>query len=130
MASQPAPSWSHVAAAAPARSPLPVQSSAYLSDLEWSVVAMAERDSISSLRKPTRFWALISLLFGLKPANRLANDRLEALRRIAVLSWRYRWNIAGSELKAFFDAGYSQAHYELILRRISAVRAGKRGGRW
>lgn len=129
MATAPAPSWSHgsISGAAPLSSPVQAQANVQLSDLEWSIVAMAERDGLASLRKPNGFWSLISLLFGVKPANRLANDRLEALRRLAVLAWRYRWNVARSELDAFFAAGFSPAQYELILRKISAVRAGKRG---
>ena len=96
------------------------------SDFEWSIVAMAERDGLSSLRKPNRFWAFVGLVFGITPANRLANDRLEALRRLAVLAWRYRWNVPSSELQAFFDAGYSPAHYELLQGRIAAAHAEQR----
>ena len=129
MASQPVPAWSDgaIAGAALVRSQAPAQAVSRFSDLEWSIVAMAERDGLASLRKPSRFWSLVSAVFGLKPANRLANDRLEALRRVAVLAWRYRWNVARSELEAFYEAGYSPAQYELMLGRISAVRAEQRG---
>lgn len=129
MASYPVPAWSEDLIAAP--SPLSVQTRApappNFSDLEWSIVAMAERDGLASLRKPNAFWSLIGALFGIKPANRLANDRLEALRRMAVLAWRYRWNVPQSELEAFFAAGYSPEQYEKMLGRIHAVRAAQRG---
>lgn len=128
MASLPLRAWAGggVAEQAPARPPLSAVVLQPFSDLEWSVVAMAERDGLASLRKPNRFWSLIGLIFGLKPANRLANDRLEALRRVAVLAWRYRWNVPNSELKAFFEAGYSPSQFEQLQARIAAVRAAQR----
>jgi hypothetical protein len=111
--------------AAPARLTVSIAAATQLSDFEWSIVAMAERDSLASLGRPNRFWALMNLLFGLKPANRLASDRLEALRRVAVLAWHYRWNVPESELQAFFEAGYSPAQYEHLQSRIASVRAAQ-----
>jgi hypothetical protein len=102
---------------------VPTEAPAKFSDLEWSIVAMAQSDSLATLREPSRFWSMVNAIFGVKPANRLANDRLEALRRVAVLAWRYRWNVPTSELKAFFSAGFSEAQYEQLQSRISAVRA-------
>jgi hypothetical protein len=133
MASLPVPAWSDdlIGAAAPLqthnRSPAPAPAPPHFSDLEWSIVAMAERDGLASLRKPNAFWSLIGAVFGIKPANRLANDRLEALRRVAVLAWRYRWNVSEAEMKAFFAAGYSPDDFETMLGRINAVRAAQRG---
>lgn len=112
---------------APAQSHAPITAASHFTDLEWSVIAMAERDGLASLRKPNAFWSLIGAVFGLKPANRLANDRLEALRRLAVLAWRHRWNVPADELDDFFAAGFSPAQFELMLGRISAVRAQQRG---
>ena len=133
MASLPVSTWTHSGMRAAARAPLlaSLNPASQLSDFEWSIIAMAERDSLASLRKPNRFWALMNLIFGLKPANRLASDRLEALRRVAVLAWRYRWNVPESELQAFFEAGYSPAQYEHLQNRIAFVRAsqGKRKAR-
>lgn len=113
----------------PARKASPeaeTQASVGLSDLEWSIVGMAARDSLASLRTANRFWSLVNAIFGIKPANRLANDKLESLRRIAVLAWRYRWNVPQSELQAFLDAGYSSDHFNLLQNRIAQARA-KRG---
>jgi hypothetical protein len=103
-------------AAAPAR----------LSALEWSVVAMAELDSLSSIREPSRFIAALGSLFGLKRPNRLANDRLEALRRIAILAWHHDWNVPKSELASFFDAGFTADQYELIQASIGQARSARR----
>ena len=141
MASQPLTTW-HEQAWAPAAprpalhavvtpplSPLDPQLSPLdpqLSPLEWSIVAMAERDSLATLRKPNSFWSLVGAIFAIKPANRLASDRLEALRRVSVLAWRYRWNVPQSELDAFFDAGYTTEQYEQLQSRIAGARAANR----
>jgi hypothetical protein len=91
---------------------------ARLSALEWSVVALAEHDRVSSLREPGRIATALNTIFGSKSSNRLANERLEALRRVSVLAWRYRWNVAESELQRFFEAGFNADHYELIQQSI------------
>ncbi|MEO5774442.1 MAG: hypothetical protein ABIQ32_10045 [Sphingomicrobium sp.] len=97
-------------------------SRAAFSDLEWSIVAMAESDRVASLREPNRFWAVVGVLFGLRPANRLANDRLEALRRTAVLTWRERSIIPQTEVEAFLRAGFSPAQLELLQDTIVELR--------
>ncbi|QNM82435.1 hypothetical protein H8M03_10520 [Sphingomonas sabuli] len=94
---------------------LPVRFSA----LEWSVVAMAEKDQLSSIREPGRVSRAINTVFGIKPANRLANDRLESLRRVAVLAWRYRWNVAKSAMSDFYASGFTPDHFELLQRSIA-----------
>ena len=99
---------------------------ARLSAIEWSVVAMAERDGLSSIREPSRFVQALSSLFGFKRPNRLANDRLEALRRLAILAWHHRWNVPKSELAAFFEAGFSSDQYELIQNSIGQARSARR----
>ena len=97
-----------------------------LSALEWSVVAMAERDRLSSIREPSRFIVALNAIFGLKRPNRLANDGLEAVRRIAVLAWHHGWNVPKSELSAFLEAGFSTDHFELIQNSIGQARAARR----
>lgn len=111
----------------PSESMVGVQAPARLTALEWSVVAMAEQDRISSIREPGRFASALSSLFGVRRANRLANDRLEALRRIAVLAWHHHWNVPKSELHEFLGAGFSLDQYELIQTSIGRARtAGAR----
>ena len=99
---------------------------ARLSALEWSIVAMAERDGLSSIREPSRFIAALGGLFGLRRANRLANERLEALRRLAILAWHHRWNVPKSELASFFGAGFTVDQYELIQASIGQARSARR----
>jgi len=99
---------------------------ARLSALEWSVVAMAERDGLSSIREPGRVASALNALFGIKRPNRLANDGLEALRRIAILAWHYGWDVPKSELREFIAAGFSTDQFELIQNSIGQARAARR----
>lgn len=127
MASLPLSSWSAEPSryATPAVAPV-VPQPARLSALEWSIVAMAEQDDLSSLRKPGRFWSALNSVFGMGRATPLANDRLEALRRVAVLAWRHRWNVPKSELSAFVANGFSLDQYELLQVSISKALASSR----
>ena len=132
MASLPMRSWTTDAPIEPQRKKTPVARlasvapPARLSALEWSIVAMAERDTLASLREPGRFLSALSSLFGLRPANRLANDRLEALRRMAILAWHHNWNVPKSEIAAFLGVGFSIDHYELIQDSIGHARSARR----
>jgi hypothetical protein len=99
---------------------------ARLSALEWSVVAMAERDGLSSIREPGRFVSALSSIFGISRPNRLANERLEALRRIAIFAWNSGWNVPKRELASFLDAGFTIDQFELIQRSIGEARLGRR----
>jgi len=93
------------------------------SALEWSVVAIAERDKVSSLRQPGRMAIALGALFGDRHNPRLADPRLEALRRMAVLSWHHGFTVPGSAVREFTDAGYSLEQYETLVASISAARA-------
>lgn len=97
-----------------------------LSALEWTVVALAQRDRISSLAEPGRLATALGSVFGLRRTPRLADPRLEALRRMAVLSWHRGFSVPVDELKAFFKAGFSTAQYETLLDSISAARSRMR----
>ena len=98
---------------------------ARLSALEWSVVAMAERYSLSSIREPSRFISALNAVYGIRRTNRLANESLEALRRIAILAWHHGWNVPKSELASFLEAGFSVDQFELIQNSIGQARAGR-----
>lgn len=104
----------------------PAAGPARLSALEWSVVALAERDTIASLREPGRIAAALESLFGLQRPNKLANPRLEVLRRLAVFAWRQSWKVPESELKAFLAEGFTLDQYELVQASIAAKRSPAR----
>jgi hypothetical protein len=99
---------------------------ARLSALEWSIVAMAERDGVGSIRERSRFIGSLGSLFGFGRPNRLANERLEALRRVAILAWHHGWNVPDSELAAFLAVGFSVDQYELLQMSIGEARAARR----
>jgi hypothetical protein len=124
MASLPMPAWSEQSLRFPGASRVPetAMRPATLTALEWSVVAMAEKDGLSSLREPSRFIAALGSLFGARRPNRLANERLEALRRLAVHAWLYRWNVPDSELRDFLAAGFTQDQYQLVQNSIAQAR--------
>ena len=89
---------------------------------EWSVIAAARRDGLPSLQEPSRYTKLIQRLFGGGFNRRLADPRLEALRRFAVLAWHYGYTLPVSAMKAFKEAGYTLDHIELLLASVSADR--------
>jgi hypothetical protein len=94
-----------------------------LSSLEWSVVALAERDCLATLRKPGRIALAIGSIFGAGHNPRLADPRLEALRRIAVLSWHHGFAVHGQEVDAFTNAGFNLIQYEILVSIICEARA-------
>ena len=93
-----------------------------LSALEWSVVALARRDRISSLGEPSRIATAMGRLFGTRNNPALADPRLEALRRLAVLAWHRGYVLPKSELKRFLAAGFTTDQFETLLRSISSAR--------
>ena len=91
--------------------------------LEWSVIRLAKVDSVSTLRPAgpaRRFWRW---LMGRTGSPQLANERLEALRRMAVLSWHYGFTVPGDDVADFLSAGFSPDQYELM---VSSIRAALR----
>lgn len=103
-----------------------VQPTARLSALEWAVVALAERDGLSSLRTPGRLSMALGALFGAGHNPRLADARLEALRRTAVLSWHHGYVVPSREVEQFLAAGFTPAQYELVVDSIGHARASRR----
>jgi hypothetical protein len=87
------------------------------SALEWSVIRLARIDALWTIRSAgplRRFW---NALVG-RTNPRLANERLEALRKIAVLSWHFGFTIPGEDVADFLSAGFSPAQYELLVTSI------------
>jgi len=101
---------------------LPEEERPMLTELERSVIGIARRDGLSTLRQPGRLSRWLGLIFGVRISPQLADPKLEALRRIAVLSWRRGYAIASAEVKAFIAAGYSPAFYELVVDTIATAR--------
>ena len=112
---------------APALSPAAPKADipAGFSALEWSVVMLARHDRPSSLREPGRVATWLGRIFGEAFNRRLADPRLEALRRMAVLTWHHSYSVPKAELRAFFAAGFSADHYELLGKRIAEVHVAR-----
>lgn len=115
-------------ASLPAR--VPVEPVSGFSPLEWSVIALAERDRIASLATPGRLATAFGSLFATVWRNpALADPRLEALRRIAVLHWRKGDAVAADEGARFLDSGFTAAQYATLRASIAAAGA-KRHAKW
>lgn len=111
-------------ASATALAPTPVEQR--LGALEWQVVAIARNDSLASLRAPGRMSVALGNVFGHRTNPRLADPRLEALRRMAVLGWHHGFAVPVSEIKAFLAAGFSADQYETVLASIGTARLNRK----
>jgi hypothetical protein len=98
-----------------------------LSALEWTIVALAERDRVASLRTPGRVSRAMATLFGGSHNPQLADPRLEALRRMAVLTWHYGYTVPSAAVKDFLAAGFTGDQYELLVDSIASARRPRRG---
>lgn len=98
------------------------------SPLEWTVIALARRDRIASLSEPSRTARALGGLFGRGVDSRLADPRLEALRRFAVHAWHRGYVLPVSEIKRFVASGFSVDQAETLLGSVvdHHVAAGER----
>jgi len=95
---------------------------------EWSVIALAGRDDVASLA-PDSFWQRMRRrIFGIEAARPLANERLEALRRFAVLARLRRRRIDHAEIGRLVQAGFSKFQADVLLSLIDDTRATKLQG--
>jgi hypothetical protein len=95
------------------------------SELEWSIIRLAGVDGLSTIRPPGVLRRFYNWLIGRTGSPSLANPRLEALRRIAVLSWHYGFSVPGEDVADFLSEGFSPDQYELLVgsvRRAAAPR--------
>lgn len=90
------------------------------SALEWSIIRLMRNDGLSSIREPGLARRFVNWLIGPTGNPRLASERLEALRRMAVLSWNFGFSIPGEDIADFLSAGFTIEQYELL---VSTVRA-------
>ena len=88
--------------------------------LEWSIIRLARVDRLWTIRPigwARRIWNW--LINRGNPA--LASERLEALRRMAVLSWHFGFTVPGDDVAEFLSAGFSPDQYELMVSSINAA---------
>jgi hypothetical protein len=103
----------------------PASAKPEFSPLEWSVIRLAKIDRLWTIRAPgrvRRFWNW--LLARGNPA--LANEKLEALRCMAVLTWHYGFTVPSEDVRNFLSAGFSPDQYELMAGSINAALSAPR----
>jgi hypothetical protein len=88
------------------------------SPLEWSIIRLSRGDRLWTIRSPGPLRRVTNWLIGRSTNPALANERLEALRRIAVLSWHYGFAVAGEDVADFLSAGFTLDQYELLVTNV------------
>lgn len=100
--------------------PIPTADSADFSPLEWSVIRLARIDRLWTIRASGRLRRFFNWLAG-RGNPSLANPQLEALRRMAVLTWHYGFTVPSDDIAEFLSAGFSTDQYELMAGRINSA---------
>jgi hypothetical protein len=114
----------------PVAMPADIRPASGFSGLEWQVVAIAQHDRLASLEKPGRLSVALGMIFGGESPNpKLADQKLEALRRVAVLAWHKGYALPRHEIRAFHEAGFTPDQYETLLASISRGRAALNQGK-
>jgi hypothetical protein len=96
------------------------------SGIEWTVIALAARDKLSSLGEPGRLSRALGGLFGLGASSKLADPRLEALRHTAVQAWHHGYLLPASEIGRFIAAGFNLDQFETLLASVATRRETRR----
>jgi hypothetical protein len=95
------------------------------SPLEWSIIRLARIDRLWTIRTAGRLRRFWNWFVG-RGNPELANPKLEALRRIAVLTWHFGFTVPGEDVSEFISAGFSPDQYELMAGSINAVLSSPR----
>ncbi|MCJ2177199.1 hypothetical protein [Novosphingobium album (ex Hu et al. 2023)] len=90
---------------------------------EHRIVELARHDGLETLRTPRKRGWLARLILGPQPASAmLANERLEALRRLAVQAWHKGYRLPVSALKEAHTAGFSEDQIGAVIDTIGRAR--------
>lgn len=85
--------------------------------VERQVIALARHDDRWSLLEVSDWRArIVRWLSGRRPVNRLANARLETLRRFAILARVKRGRVGDAEIQSFLEAGFTAVQAALLQR--------------
>jgi len=95
------------------------------SGLEWSVIRLARIDRLWTIRPAGRLRNFWNWLIG-RGNPQLANPRLEALRRMAVLTWHFGFTVPGEDVSDFLSAGFTPDQYELMAGSINSALSARR----
>ena len=95
------------------------------SPLEWSIIRLAQIDRLWTIRTAGRLRRFWNWFVG-RGNPELANPKLEALRRMAVLTWHFGFTVPGEDVSNFISAGFSPDQYELMAGSINAALSSPR----
>ena len=95
---------------------------------EWSVIGLASHDDTASLTADSWWQRMRHRLFGIEASRPLANERLETLRRFAVLARLRRHSINPNEIARLVAAGFSAFQADVLLSLIDDARPSARQG--
>ncbi len=88
--------------------------------LELQVIRLAEADPVVSIGAPSRFADFFARWLGIERPRPLADNRLEALRRFAVLARVTGGRLPVEEVRHFLAAGFTRFQARLLQRRAAA----------
>jgi hypothetical protein len=114
-----APAWDQTVSVAAAEDITP---------FEWRVVELAkndERGTLLPLRK--RGWFARLILGPQPPSRQLANEKLEALRRLAVHAWHDGYLLPVSAIKDAMQAGYTEMQAGRVIDTVVETRLALKG---
>lgn len=95
-----------------------------LSTLERRVIELAREDKLASLRPVRKRSWLERIVFGPQPPSpMLANEQLEALRRLAVMAWHHGYQLPASALREAQQAGYSEVQTGAVVDLVARLQA-------
>jgi hypothetical protein len=98
-----------------------------LTELERRVVELAREDGIHTLRPyRKRSWLGRIILGPGQPSPVLANERLEALRRLAVRAWHQGYTLPVSALREAKEAGFDETQIGAVIDMIGRARPAVR----
>jgi hypothetical protein len=92
---------------------------AQFAPLEIQVIRLAEADPVASIGAPSRFAAFFERWFGIERPKPLADGRLEALRRFAVLARVTGGQLPIEEVRSFIAAGFTRLQARTLQRRAA-----------
>lgn len=84
------------------------------------VIALSKKDSRWSIRPRDRLVKLIERVFGIYQANALADPRLEAIRRYAIVVRTISKRARVDETDRFLATGFTHSHADFIAHHVGA----------
>jgi hypothetical protein len=94
-----------------------------LNSLEQRIVELARDEGLDTLRPVRKRSWLARFVFGPTPPSKmLANEQLEALRRLAVQTWHHGYTLPVSALREAREAGHSEIKIGAVIDTIGRSR--------